>query len=297
MTSSPGTDRDILTQKAYATDEALLVRQRTHDLYSVPQVNMVEWVLDRVQWRGNEQVLDIGAGPGTYFEELKARIPNGRLVGGDLSIGMAGKAAKYGIANLILNADVQALPFSDHCFDVVLANHMLYHVPELDQALIEIHRVLKPEGYLIASTNSEFNMPELEQLMRRTYGLLGAVVPENEAVMKSHTQTFHLEDGPLYLARHFYAVARHDLPGAFVFPAKQPVIDYINSMRAIREPLLPRRIAWEDFIHVLGDQIQRRINQFGELVVSKLAGVLVATDGGGFAKEYIEILSRQYKEH
>ncbi len=37
---------------------------------------------------------------------------------------------------------------------MVLANHMLYHVPDLDRALAEIRRVLKPTGVLIAATNS-----------------------------------------------------------------------------------------------------------------------------------------------
>src|SRR5437762_8525709 len=119
MTYFPGTDRDTLTQKVYVTDEMLAIRQRTHELYSVPKINFAEWVLDRITWRGDEQVLDIGAGPGTYFDLVKARIPNGHLVAGDLSLGMARKAGQRPEAGLVVNSDTQSLPFPTGGFDVV----------------------------------------------------------------------------------------------------------------------------------------------------------------------------------
>ncbi len=291
MTDSPGTDRDILTQKAYATDDLLSVRQRTHEQYSFPRLNFFEWVLERLTWHGDETVLDIGAGPGTYFEGVQARIPNGRLVAGDLSMGMVRIAAQHPQAGSVINADAQAIPFPDHTFDVVLANHMLFHVPDLDRGLTEIRRVLKPAGCLLAATNSEYNLPELEQLIRRTFGLLGATQAELEA-LKPPTHTFQLEDGPVKLARHFFAVARYDLPGAFIFPEMQPVIDYVNSVRALREPQLPRRATWEDFISLLAEQVQRLINHFGELIISKLSGALVATDSGYFAADYVRALAK-----
>ena len=291
MANFPGTDRHILTQKAYATDEAYATRKRTHETYSIPKIDFPEWVLDRVTWRGDEVVLDIGSGPGSYFDVLATRIPDGRLIAGDLSFGMVQKAAHHPKADMMLNGDAQTLPFSSGVFDIVLANHMLFHVPDIDKALSEIHRVLKPSGTVIAATNSQFNQPEFEQLFRRTYGLLGAIGPEIEP-MKPVTHNFYLEDAPRKLARHFFAVARYDFPSAFIFPSTQPVIDYINSTRAIREPQLPRQVSWDDFISVLGDQVQRLINHFGELVVNKLAGVVVGTDVGGFAQEYISALKK-----
>ena len=295
MDNSPSTDRDILTQKAYATDEWLLVRQRTHELYSVPKINYAEWVLDRIAWNGDEVVLDVGAGPGTYFDLLRDRIPNGALVAGDLSMGMARKAIEHPLTGPMLNFDAQALPFASGSFDVVLANHMLFHVPDLELTLSEIHRVLKPSGSLVAATNSQFNMPEFDQLIRRSYGLLG-VSGQDVEPMQSAAQNFYLEDGAMKLSHHFFAVARYDLPGAFIFPSLQPVVDYLNSTRALREPQLPRRVSWDDFMSVMADQIQRLINHFGELFVNKLSGVLVGTNQGGFAEEYINMLKKDAEQ-
>ena len=104
MANFPGTDRTILTQKAYATDEAYTTRKRTHDMYSIPKIDFPEWVLDRVTWRGDEIVLDIGCGPGSYFDVLSSRIPEGRLIAGDLSYGMVQKAALHAKADMLLNS-------------------------------------------------------------------------------------------------------------------------------------------------------------------------------------------------
>ena len=169
-----GTDRDILTHRAYRDDSKLNVRRRTHELYTVPQHDFAAWALDCIDWRGDEVVLDLGAGSGGYFEPVKARIPYGQHVAGDLSLGMVLRqrqaAASRGTA--LANLDAQRLPFADATFDVVLANHMLYHVPDIDAALAEVRRVLKPTGMLVAATNSLQNMPELGTLYRRAILLL-----------------------------------------------------------------------------------------------------------------------------
>ena len=64
------------------------------------------------------------------------RIPAGWDVTlSDLSAGMLVAAqhqiSPYGHAIRFVVQDAQALPFADHCFDAVIANHMLYHVPNV----------------------------------------------------------------------------------------------------------------------------------------------------------------------
>ncbi len=283
-------EHDTLTQQEYLSDASLRVRQRTHDQYTVPKTDFVEWVLDRVQWRGHERVLDVGMGPGVYHEPLRARLPNGALIGGDLSLGMATSARSrtFDGTPAIFNGDVQTLPFPARYFDVVLANHMLYHVPDLDRALSEIHRVLKSDGVLLAATNSQTNMPEFYQLIARAYTLLGVNNVDVETMRPG--RRFELENGPGALHRHFYAIVRYDLPSALVFPEAAPVVAYINSLRLTYEPPLPRRVTWDDFLTVITELVQRLIGHFGELVVNKLTGALVATDSGGFARGYVQRL-------
>lgn len=275
---------------AYRSEDGLVVRQRIHEQYSFPPINFAEWVLSRIEWRGDERVLDVGAGQGTYFEPVQMRIPHGELIAGDLSMGMARSAAAQPAAERVLNFDAEHLPFPKHTFDVVLANHVLFLVPNIHNALREIQRVLKPSGVLLASTNSRTNMPELNVLFKRVLGLLG--VRARTASLAMPLTHFYLEDAPSLAARYFFAVARHDLPSLLIFPNAQPLIDYVNSLRALREPSLPRSITWEDFMTVFADQAQRLINHNGEIVISKLSGAIVASEIGGFSREYVQRLRR-----
>ncbi|HEX6422912.1 MAG TPA: class I SAM-dependent methyltransferase [Acidimicrobiales bacterium] len=49
--------------------------------------------------------------------------------------------------------DAWQLPVRDGCFDVVLAAHMLYHVPDIDRALRDIRRALRPSGTALLVAN------------------------------------------------------------------------------------------------------------------------------------------------
>ncbi|MBN1965520.1 MAG: class I SAM-dependent methyltransferase [Anaerolineae bacterium] len=280
-------ERDPLIKKAYATDEYLSVRYRTHELYSQPKMDFRQWVVDTFPWRGDEWVLDIGAGPGSYFGPVQERIPHGRHVAGDLSFGMARQARTHpGAARIqVLNLDAQSLPFPAQTFDVVMANHMLYHIPDIHRALSEIRRVLREDGCLVAAANSQNTMPEFETLVRRACTLLG--FPAQDVTIG---RGFALENGPILLARYFEAVARYDLPSALHFPEVGPVMEYLNSLRPLREPQLPEGVAWDAFVEVMEKQIERLITHFGELEVHKLGGALIATNGGGFAREYLDSL-------
>lgn len=287
--SNPRTNQEILTQRAYATDEHLSVRYRTHDMYSQPKIDFQKWVIEMLNWRGDEYVLDVGAGPGSYFRLVREHAPDGYLFAGDLSFGMAQQACHNSPDEqvCVLNLDAQYLPFPDHFFDVVLANHMLYHVPNIKCTLDEIHRVLRPDGCLVAATNGERTMPELDTLTRRAYTLLG--FPRHEST-PAHVG-FSLESGTRLLAQHFRAVARYDLPSTFHFPEVEPVMAYLDSARALREPQLPPGVTWEAFQDKMENQISRLINHFGELQISKVTGVLIATNGGGFAADYLKGLN------
>jgi ubiquinone/menaquinone biosynthesis C-methylase UbiE len=67
----------------------------------------------------------------------------------------------------LLNADVAVLPVRDGVFDVVLAVHMLYHVPDRKAAVRELRRVLAPGGVCIAVTNGVRHTRSLRALVER----------------------------------------------------------------------------------------------------------------------------------
>lgn len=277
-----GKDHAGAVRRQYETDEHLRVRQEIHEQYSVPKIDFPRWVLGRIEWRGNERVLDVGTGTGLYFLRLQALHPSVDYVGLDHSLGMLNvHPAPRRVA-----ADAQALPFPAHTFDVVMANHMLYHVPDISLALSEFKRVLKPDGIVLTATNSVENMPEFTALFRRALMLLSPPGTLHVPQLRTTVLPYSLESGARHLARHFYGVVRHDLPGALVFTEIEPVMAYLSSWRSIDEPLLPEGVDWDDVMLIMREQINRVLLHFGELVINKLVGALVASDRGGFIRQY-----------
>lgn len=281
MTMDAGTEA---LRQQYATDDNLRLRQATHDLYSVPKINFPEWVIDRIAWRGDERVLDVGAGSGIYDAPLHDRAPECASVAVDWLAPMLA----HHPGPLCVQADAQALPFAASSFDVVMANHMLYHVPDPDIAIHEFRRVMTPNGLLLTATNSVQNMPEFNALLRRAIGQLSMPNAPYAPGTLGVVEAYSLESGTRLLSRHFGAVVRYDLPQMLIFDKPEPVVSYLQTARTMREPLLPEGVLWDDVMLVLEEQVARVIRHFGELVVNKLTGVLVATDRGGFIKDYRE---------
>ena len=290
MIENPSAYRRILMEQAYADEHSLLVRRRTHELYTEPRVDMQDWVLSRFEWAGGEYVLDIGSGPGTYLESLFARIDPDNYIAGDLSIGMLRALHRKHVEVAAVALDGEYLPFPDETFDGVLANHVLHHIPVLEHAIAEIQRVLRqPDGVLIAATSSEYTMPEFTTLIQRAIRLLRRTPGEDlDNLTGSHR--FSLEHGAIILARSFQSVARYDIPGVLVFEEAQPVMEYLESCRPFYEMRLPAGVQWDAFMEIMDDQVRRLVNHFGKLEVNKLAGVLVATHEGGFARDYQKLL-------
>lgn len=75
-----------------------------------------------------------------------------------------------------------------------------------------------------------------------------------------------------------------------MFREIDPVIAYLDSMRDLREPQLPPDVAWEDVMTIMRQQVTHLIHHMGEFVINKLAGVLLASDNGGFIREFTEQL-------
>lgn len=270
-------------RRQFATGEPLRLRQDIHETYSVPRVHFADWVLRRVSWRGDERVLDVGCGPGSYYERVQAFTPYGQYCALDLYESVLNTHPGRSQTTC---ADVMRLPFASASFDVVLANHMLYLLRDVDGGLSELHRVLRPGGVLVCATNSAQSMPEFTALYRRAVMLLtppGATYVAPPAP----SAAFTLENGPAQLRRHFFAVVRHDLPQALVFDRTEPAIRYLESGRSIREPFLPPEVRWDDVMSIMREQVDRVIGHFGELVVNKLTGALIATEAGDFIRGYM----------
>jgi ubiquinone/menaquinone biosynthesis C-methylase UbiE len=100
------------------------------------------------QFASNKIVLDYGCYDGWFFESL-IRYHPARIIGIDISEkGIAEAKRKFGDRAEYYVMDAHKLTFPDNTFDVVIGRSILHHL-DLDVAIREIHRVLKPNGKAI----------------------------------------------------------------------------------------------------------------------------------------------------
>jgi SAM-dependent methyltransferase len=99
---------------------------------------------------------------------------------------------------------------------------MLYHVPDVDRALAEFARVLRPGGALVAVTNSETHNLELFELFGFRWAREGS---------------FSRENGEEYLHRHFEHVARIDADVKVQVHDREVLVAYGASMEGPANPV------------------------------------------------------------
>jgi arsenite methyltransferase len=134
-------------------------------LYSTRRGKFEVWseILDELDPRGDERVLDIGCGRGAVLLLAAERVPNGRAVGADiwLSRDQSGNsrasternALLEGVADRVdlVHADARDLPFDSGTFDIAVSNLVFHNIGDddgRDRALREAVRVLRPGGQL-----------------------------------------------------------------------------------------------------------------------------------------------------
>ncbi len=105
-------------------------------------------------WK-NKTILDVGTGSGRFSIELAKR--GADVVGIDISLAMLHaartKSEHEGLSKSVtlMNGNAIQLPFKDAAFDACICINVLNHIPRYMDAIKEIGRVLRPDGFLIGS--------------------------------------------------------------------------------------------------------------------------------------------------
>jgi ubiquinone/menaquinone biosynthesis C-methylase UbiE len=146
---SKATDQDYLKNDQYRDASNLNVRMALHQRFGTAKVPWHRWVFDQFHLPPEARVLELGCGPGQLWVQNMDRVPADWAVTlSDFSLGMVEQARDNLAASdqpfTFERCDAQALPFADGSFDSVIANHMLYHIPDRQRVYAEVRRVLKP---------------------------------------------------------------------------------------------------------------------------------------------------------
>ena len=162
MEPSSGINSSNAVRRQYGTADRLNIRISIHSKYSTNKQGFGNWIASHYQIREGMSVLELGCGTGDMWtgkQEIVSRCS--RFILSDFSEGMLDKAKETlsGLSGIEYRlVDIQEIPFGDHEFDVVIANMMLYHVPDLPRGLREVRRVLKEEGTFCCATYGENGM-------------------------------------------------------------------------------------------------------------------------------------------
>jgi SAM-dependent methyltransferase len=236
-------DDPALVAEEYADETRLRRRAAAFAGVGAPDDARIPLVAAVVE-AGPRRVLEVGCGWGELAEWI-GRETGAEVVAVDLSPRMVELARERGVDASV--ADVQSLPFPDQSFDVVVAAWMLYHVPDLDRAIMEVARVLGPGGTFVAATNSRLHLLELREL-----------VGSGPSALK-----FAREDGEEHLRAAFTDVRRIDVDGVHVLADRSEVEEYVRAS-----------ISMSPFVDNLPDELDE------PFVARRASSVFVASRGG-----------------
>ena len=124
--------------------EKLIAAYRAPDM-----VRQRDVTLQRLNLTPGERVIDIGCGPGFLCESMAAAVgPTGRVVGIDISEDMIDFATKHKSSEAVEYrlASATALPGEPAQFDVAVSTQVIEYLADVDAALREMARVLRPAG-------------------------------------------------------------------------------------------------------------------------------------------------------
>jgi SAM-dependent methyltransferase len=172
-----GNAQAYLRDVQYRDSSRLAARARLHVKYATAPVAWFPWLATQLEWPSDACVLEVGCGAGWMWAEAAARLPSDiDLTLTDLSTGMVVEATERvaGLGRYRRTsgrvADVQELPFRAGCFDVVVANYVLHHVPDAPRGIAEMARVLRPDGTLVVACVGDGHLAELHQIRREVFG-------------------------------------------------------------------------------------------------------------------------------
>ena len=188
------------------------------------------WALGLVPTETRATILDAGCGWGRFTWPLieEFGVDSTGITCADSSLGMletaAAEAKRRRHRPSFVTADIQALPFPSGRFTGAMANHVLYHLPDIPDGVRELARVVNENGWLLATTNSddisvpvlEFHYTALDQL---------GIAYETEA-----QSPFSMENGDKILGEGFKEVEQVYFEDEVLYTTAE---DFLTSYKTI----------------------------------------------------------------
>ena len=215
-----------IVKNQYRSSSNLNTRISIHDRYSTNKMGFSNWIYSNYEIPEGARILELGCGTGSMWVGKDEEVRKcGKLILSDFSEGMI-ETARENLSSYekieYQVIDIQDIPYEDDSFDIVIANMMLYHVPDLKKGLSEVRRVLKEGGAFYCATFGEHGIMEYLSGILSEYG-----------VEDNTNKNFTLQNGDQYLNSTFGKVERFDYKDSLAVTNIEDIIDYIYSLSSM----------------------------------------------------------------
>lgn len=214
--------------KQYQTSDNLDIRIAIHNRYSTNKQGFNNWIFNQYEFDNGSRILDLGCGTSVMWKDNYHQLPQDyqpTLV--DFSEAMI-EASQKNLPQLdkltFLVSDITKLPFEDASFDIVSANMVLFHLPDIHAGLKEIKRVLKPDGRFLAAT---FGENGISQTLGKWISQLGKTNDSPDGLT--------LQNGSNLLKHFFEHVERRDYLDSLEVTKISDIVDSLYSLPEVFE--------------------------------------------------------------
>lgn len=251
-------NKAYLKKSQYKNAKNLSARFALYD-FAYPEFNFYTESLKSLKLKGKEKILEVGCGDGKVLVNLKKKGHIGTMVGTDLSKGMFKDSQKICKKEKLLidyvEASAEKLPFKDSSFDIILAYFMIYHMPDIDAALEEWKRILKPNGKLLVAIGSMKNLSNRKKLTL-------PMQEEFKITKKRFIDSISFESAPKILKKHFSIKAKKLVKYNLRIPDDTFIVDAIESTKEFYEPKVKDGI-WKSCMNDIKKKVRSEINSKG----------------------------------
>ncbi|WP_291582072.1 MerR family transcriptional regulator [Clostridium sp. UBA6640] len=246
------TNMEGKVKEQYKSAENFNLRTKLHS-YNTNKTDWNNWCFNQMKVPSKARILELGCGTGELWIKNKDNVNSEwNVTLSDFSSSMLESTKErlqsVGQNFLYKEIDAQNIPYEDESIDVVIARHMIYLVPDIEKALLEIKRVLVKDGTFYVTANSCEAMSELNNLIEKFDPTLGL---HNNGMC----YRFQLENGQALLKKYFSEVKIEVLEGKIVTSDVDAIVSYKASSIKGTSVLVGKKK--DDFRKYIDDYIKK----------------------------------------
>lgn len=277
--------QDRARDQYFTNDRMLAVKQEVHNNFRTNPTSYVEYLYDALDFGRDVSLLDLGCGNAFIMQRLVEMAGgHGDLWGLDIAPGILDQAKERfrdaGIACQWFAQSAEDLTFlGDNSIDRAMANFMMHYVADINACLAEVARTLRHTGRFVLTTDSHYSMYQMFAVHFEAVRALG--LPD-DYIRATPKHRISYDTATEQLARHFDNVVCVPQEDELRFTDSEPFMRfYMYGHNFCALATAPDEPVGQDVLDAIAEEVRARvqntIDRSGAFLVTKLAGLFVAT--------------------